>query len=122
MKKSSGKTKENEQADILKKILKRTEDAAVDIHEMKSDYKHVNLRLNIVEHSTQVTKADTEKMREEMGKLRNDIFNRLDDISAQLENLQQDKVIGVYQTKELKTEVDRHEKRLKKLEQTVQSA
>lgn len=119
MKKIQSKTKNNEEVtNILKRLLKRVEDATVDVHEMKSDFKFATLRLSNIEHTTKLTKVDMEKLEEKMGKVRDDIFNRLDDISAQLENLREDKIIGVHQTRELREEVDDHTKRITHLEKS----
>lgn len=123
MKKIQTKTKNNENiSDVIKRLVKRIEDATVDIHEMKSDFKFVRLRLGNVEHNTEITKVDMEKLKEKMGDLSNDMFNRLDDISAQLENFQEDKIIGAHQTRELQGEVDSHAKRITHLEKSHTTA
>ncbi len=43
-------------------------------------------------------------------------FTRLDGIVKELEDLREDKVIGISQTKELKKKAEEHEKRINKLE------
>lgn len=57
-------------------------------------------------------------VREEIKKLDDKIFNPLDKIVAELENMREDRQIGTEQTRELRVGVDDHEKRLTKLEST----
>ena len=51
-----------------------------------------------------------------MERLKNDIFDRLDDISGQLETIRQEQTLGYHQEKKLEEKVDDHEKRITTLE------
>lgn len=85
MKKPPKKSEDKSLVSVLKQLTKRTEEATVDIHDMKRDLKFIKLSLGSVEHNTELTKVDTSKLEEKITKFRDDIFNRLDDISAQFE-------------------------------------
>lgn len=122
MKKPSEKSEDKSLVSVLKQLTKRTEEATVDIHDMKRDLKFIKLRLGSVEHNTELTKVDTSKLEENITKFRDDIFNRLDDISAQLEGLREDRIIGAHQTRELREEVDDHTKRITHLEKSHPAA
>ncbi len=58
-----------------------------------------------------------DKLQEGMGELRNDIFNRLDTIVAQLEAIREDQTLKFHQDQELKEKVDDHENRIVDLEE-----
>lgn len=55
-------------------------------------------------------------------KYKDEVLTKLDDISGQLENLQEDKDLSIHQTEELRQEVDNHERRIKRLEKIQQTA
>ena len=59
-----------------------------------------------------------EKIREEHREYKDEVMTKLDDISGQLEDLQQDKTLSIHQTEELGDKVDNHEKRIKLLEKS----
>ncbi|OGH19891.1 MAG: hypothetical protein A3D74_04815 [Candidatus Levybacteria bacterium RIFCSPHIGHO2_02_FULL_37_13] len=63
MRKTQQKPKDEQTIDILKRVAKRVEEAAIDISDMKSDLKMVSIRLSNVEHNTKMMKVDMEKMR-----------------------------------------------------------
>lgn len=46
---------------------------------------------------------------------KDEVLIKLDDISGQLENLQDDIVLSIHQTEELREQVNSHEKRIKRL-------
>lgn len=52
----------------------------------------------------------------------NSIMNKLDEIVSEIENMREDKVVGAYQTAELRKDVDKHEKRIAKLEHSQKAA
>ena len=54
-------------------------------------------------------------------KYKDEVMTKLDDIGGQLENLQEDKVLSIHQTEELRGKVDNHEDRLKNLEKVQTS-
>lgn len=62
-----------------------------------------------------------EKMRGEHKEYKDEVMTKLDDISGQLEDLQQDKVLSIHQTRELREEVENHERRIKNLEKIQQA-
>ena len=64
------KLQEEQSVDILKRVAKRVEETTIDISDMKSDLKMVNLRLSGVEHNTEMMKVDMEKMRGDIVDLR----------------------------------------------------
>ena len=47
---------------------------------------------------------------------RDDILTRFDDFAGRFESVQEDTIIATHQTKELKEQVENHERRLKRLE------
>lgn len=49
-------------------------------------------------------------------KYKDEVLTKLDDISGQLENLQEDKDLSIHQTSQLQEQVDNHEKRIKQIE------
>ena len=73
MKKIKQEPNDQQSIDILKRIAKRVEEAAIDIHAMKNDLQMVSIRLNNVEHNTKMMKVDMEKMRDEIGGMKKDI-------------------------------------------------
>ena len=54
-------------------------------------------------------------------KYKDEVMTKLDDISGQLEDLQEDKVLSIHQTEELREQVNGHEKRIKHLEKAQQT-
>lgn len=66
------------------------------------------------------TKDDLRVLREEfhddMHGLKNDVFDRLDDISAKLETIQEDQTLKFHQDREVKEKVEDQEKRITSLE------
>lgn len=54
-------------------------------------------------------------------KYKDEVMTKLDDISGQLEDLQEDKVLSIHQTSQLREEVEDHEKRIKNLEKIQQT-
>lgn len=46
----------------------------------------------------------------------NENMNRLDQVMGELAAIREDNTVGTYQTRELRTDVDGHEKRIKRLE------
>lgn len=55
-------------------------------------------------------------------KYKDEVMTKLDDIAGQLEDLQEDKVLSIHQTGELRERVEDHEKRIKNLEKIQQVA
>lgn len=49
-------------------------------------------------------------------KYKDEVMTKLDDISGQLEDLQQDKTLSIHQSSQLREEVEDHEKRITLLE------
>jgi len=66
--------------------------------------------------------GEMQEMREEHKQYKDEVLTKLDDISGQLENLQEDKVLSIHQTSELRKDVDGHEERIKNLEKIPQTA
>lgn len=66
-----------------------------------------------MQHADHVTK---DEFQEGMRNLRDDIFNRLDDISSKLEAMQEDQTLKFHQDMEVKEKVDNQEKRISALE------
>lgn len=58
--------KDEEVIDILNRVVKRVEETAVDVHDLRFDLKSVKLRLGTIEHNTSVMKVDLEKLREDL--------------------------------------------------------
>lgn len=58
------------------------------------------------------------EFREEFRKYRDENMSRFDDVMGQFEIIREDNTIGVHQTSELRKDVDNHEKRIRKLEQS----
>lgn len=57
-----------------------------------------------------------EKIERKIQQVNDRLYNMLDKIIKELEEIREDKVIGAHQTKELRERVDDHDKRIKKLE------
>lgn len=57
-----------------------------------------------------------ELLREENQSLKNDIFERLDDIVGQLETIREEQILQYHQEKNLEEKVDNHENRIATLE------
>ena len=74
--------------------------------------------LNLLENSL---KGEINIMRREHKQYKDEVMTKLDDISGQLEDLQEDKVLAIHQTEELREQVNGHEKRIKHLEKTQQT-
>lgn len=55
-------------------------------------------------------------------KYKDEVLTKLDDISGQLGDLQEDKVLSIHQTEELRERIDGHEKRIKNMEKAQQTA
>lgn len=112
MKKNIKKTPQDEQViEMLKKLTSRVEDATIDISSIKSDLKFVNLRLNGVEHNTEIMKVDIEKMKEYFESKLTEVGNRLDKRIEYVADLI---------TIELGGKIRKHEKRIQKLEHVQQ--
>jgi len=58
------KSTDEEIIDYLKRILKRVEEATIDISNMKTDLKMLKFNLMRIEHDSELMKADVERMRE----------------------------------------------------------
>lgn len=61
-------------------------------------------------------KSILRKMDEKSKKYRDDILKGLDKVMKELEEMREDSSLGVYQTRNLREDVDSHEKRITKLE------
>lgn len=57
-----------------------------------------------------------EKVRDILSEFRDEIFERLDDISGQLETIRDEQTIGYHQFKQLEGKVENHEKRIAAIE------
>lgn len=117
MKKTTKQKPQEEQSiDILKRVAKRVEEATIDISDMKSDLKMVNLRLGVVEHNTEIMKVDIENMKVDMGELGNKIDGVENRLDKRIEHVADLIII------ELGGKLQNHEKRIKKLEYIQQAA
>lgn len=106
------KPQKEKSIDVLKKVAKRVEDAAIDINEMKRSLRFVNLGLGQVEHNTELMKVDMEKMRGEMGEKLIGLETRL--------NKRITKVADLI-TINLGDKLQNYERRIRKLERTQQT-
>jgi len=116
MKKIQQTPKGKNTIDILKRVAKRVEETTIDISDMKSDLKMVNLRLGKVEHNTELMKVDMEKMKVDMGELGNKIDGVENRLNRRIEH------VADLITIELGGKLQNHEKRIKRLEHIQQSA
>jgi len=116
MKKIQQTPKGENTIDILKRVAKRVEETTIDISDMKSDLKMVNLRLGKVEHNTELMKVDMEKMKVDMGELGNKIDGVENRLNRRIEH------VADLITIELGGKLQNHEKRIKRLEHIQQSA
>lgn len=85
MKKIQQKPKDEQTISILKRVAKRVEEATIDISDMKSDLKMVNLRLSGVEHNTEIMKVDIEKMRTVLDEVKRSTDDLIDTTAEILE-------------------------------------
>jgi len=51
---------------------------------------------------------------------KDEIMTGLDKVVKELETIREDSIVGTHQIRELRVDVDNHEKRISKLEQTAQ--
>ncbi|MBU3978216.1 hypothetical protein KKE68_00765 [Patescibacteria group bacterium] len=58
------------------------------------------------------------EFKEEFRKYRDENMTRLDEVMGELQAIREDNTIGTYQIRELRTDVDEHEKKIKKIEKT----
>ncbi len=63
-----------------------------------------------------------EKIRKDHKSYRDEVMTKLDDISGQIEDLQEDKTLSIHQSSQLREEVEGHEERIKNLEKVQQTA
>lgn len=75
------------------------------------------LRDNLGEFKDE-TRNEFVELRKENKQYRDQVLNRLDDVMKQLEDMREDKELGIYQTRELREDVDDLKKRVTKLEHT----
>lgn len=61
-----------------------------------------------------------EKSDENAKRYRDQILTRLDGVMGELQTMREENTIGAYQTSELQKQVDSHEKRIARLENTPQ--
>jgi archaellum component FlaC len=61
-------------------------------------------------------KKDVSGLKEDFKTYHNENMNRLDEVMAILQNIREDNIIGTYQIRELRENVDDHEKRITKIE------
>lgn len=64
----------------------------------------------------QELKEEIVEMREEHKEYKDEVLTKLDDISGQLEGLQEDKTLSIHQASRLHEAVEDHERRIKHLE------
>ena len=57
-----------------------------------------------------------EKLERKIQQANDKLFNMLDKIVKELEEMREDRIIGDHQTKQVREQVDNHEKRIKRLE------
>ncbi|MEK7159913.1 MAG: hypothetical protein AAB702_00330 [Patescibacteria group bacterium] len=60
------------------------------------------------------------ELNEKSKKYRDDILTKLDEVVGELQTMREENTIGVHQTRELREEVDDHEKRITKLKSPTQ--
>ena len=118
MKKAQQIPKEENVMIVLKTLVKRAEETAVDVHSMKYDLKDLKLRFIRIEHDTSILKVDTEKTREEMGGRFTKLENNLTGMEQRLNKRITD--VGDLITIELGKRARKVEKRVTRLEQIPQ--
>ncbi len=67
------KPKDEKVINILNRLIKRVEEATVDIHSIKSDLKLVSLKLYSVETSVGIIKVDMERMKADIEGIKKDV-------------------------------------------------
>lgn len=82
----------------------------------------LNLLENSLRGDVQKVLKDMSVMRKEHKQYKDEVLTKLDDISGQLENLQEDKTLSIHQTSQLEERTDNHEKRISRLEKIQQAA
>ena len=71
---------------------------------------------NVKRSISEAISESEERTKENQKQYHDENMNRLDDVMGELENIREDNMIGTYQTRELRENVDNHEKRISKLE------
>lgn len=80
MKKTNDASKDIHLVSVLKTLTKRIEEATVDIHEMKSDLKIVNLRLDSIESDLGIVKSEMVSITSDIKTIKVDMKNMRGDI------------------------------------------
>ena len=75
-----------------------------------------DLREELDRFKKQDLKEGLDGLREEMRDYRDQIMTGLDGVMKELESMREDSTIGTYQIRNLREEVDDHEKRITKIE------
>lgn len=80
----------------------------------KADLKNetISLRMNLDKLKLEID----DKARQ----YRDQVLTKLDGVMGELQNIREDNIIGSHQTAEMRDQVENHEKRIQKLEQTQQ--
>ena len=58
------------------------------------------------------TKADIKDLKEEITTFRDDVMTGIDGVMKELETMREENTLGAYQTRNLREDVDGHEKRI----------
>lgn len=109
-------------ANILKQLIKRVEEATVDIHSIKFDVKTMKLDMKSIKSDSAIMKVDIEKMRDESKTYKDEILTELDGVMGELGVMRDENALGAGQTSQLREEVESHEKRIKHLEKIQTSS
>lgn len=84
---------------------------------VKTDIKTLRADTNFLRGEILSLEGKIENLDEKFTKKLDQVLTRLDPVIAEIENAREDRVLGTYQTSELRKNVDEHEKRIATLEQ-----
>lgn len=76
----------------------------------------LNQKINKSEGQYKTLEGSVKTLEEQQREYRNENMNKLDQVMGELAAIREDNAFGTYQIRELRTDVDGHEKRIKRIE------
>jgi chromosome segregation ATPase len=100
----------------VKELREDVKELKKDVKELREDVKELREDVKELREDVKELREDVKELREDFEKYRNENMERLDQVMAEFQNIREDNVIGTYQIRELRENVDDHEKRITKIE------
>ena len=83
---------------------------------LKDELSFLDVKFEDVDGKFQQIDKKFEEMDKNARGYRDEILTKLDGVMGEMQTIREDNTIGTYQTRELRVEVDNHEKRIRRLE------